>query len=457
MFSTLLNIFRIPELRNKVLFTLAMLAVYRIGYAIPLPGVNQELLASKYSGEGTVAQIAQTFAMFSGGNLSQSTVFGLGVMPYISASIIMQLLATVVPALEKLQKEGQIGYKKIQEYSRYAAVLLSIFQSFIWLNMLWSSGGENSLVYPDCRNAMFWIVGVFALTSASLFLMWIGEQIDEYGIGNGVSLIISAGIISGLPSAIVTIFRQGELGEGDGSTSGFAKFATLAVLFILVVAGAIFITQAQRRIPIQQAKQMRGRRMMMGSRNYLPLRVNHGGVMPIIFASSIMIFPTMIFQWLEQYSQWSFFRIISDGLSRTSFLYIAMYVGMVYFFAYFWTTVQFKPKDISNQLRDYGSFVPGLRPGKRTSDYLETVMERITYVGAGFLSLIALLPSIVSDWMSIPYAVSAFLGGTGLLIVVSVTLDFVQRVEAQLAMRNYSGFLGGEGGEGPRIRGAYGG
>ncbi|HUU85030.1 MAG TPA: preprotein translocase subunit SecY [Phycisphaerae bacterium] len=449
MFRTFINIFKIPELRNKVLFTVGLLAIYRIGFHVPVPGVDQAKMTARMSGGGGLGDIAEYFQLFTGGNLQQSTVFGLGIMPYISASIIFQLLVTVVPALEKLQKEGESGRKKINEYTRYATVGLCLIQAMIWMNYL-NSGG---LIYAVFRESpVYWIMGLLALTTGTIFLMWLGEQIDEYGIGSGISLIITAGILAQMPNAFIYVIKNASLKVGGGGSGAMdpSKILFLVLAFVGVVAGAILITQGQRRIPIQQAKQTRGRRVYGGQRQYLPLRVNHGGVMPIIFASSLLIFPGMVFDWLGNLTQWGFWGFLRSAMYPGQYLYVLAYVGMVYFFAYFWTTVQFQPKEMANNLRDYGSFVPGVRPGKRTADYLESVMGRITYVGAAFLSLIAIIPTIVAAWLDIPFLVSAFLGGTGLLIVVSVTLDLVQRIEANLIMRNYQGFLGDEG----RIKGA---
>ena len=448
MFRTFFNIFKIPELRNKVLFTLGLLAIYRIGFYVPVPGVDQKAMASQMAGGGALGQLAEYFQIFTGGNLQQSTIFGLGIMPYISASIIFQLLVTVVPALEKLQKEGETGRRKINEYTRYATVGLCLIQAMIWMRYLHSS----HLVYPSFEgSALYWIMGLLALTTGTIFLMWLGEQIDEYGIGNGISLIIMAGIVARMPNAVLYVATNTswQLGGSSGATMDPSKILFLIIAFVAVVAGAILITQGQRRIPIQQAKQTRGRRVYGGQRQYMPLRVNHGGVMPIIFASSLLIFPGMIFDWLYSLTHWNIWGFLRVATYPGQYLYVLAYVALVYFFAYFWTTVQFQPKEMANNLRDYGSFIPGVRPGKRTADYLEKVMGRITYVGAAFLALIAIIPTIIASWLDIPFMVSAFLGGTGLLIVVSVTLDLVQRIEANLIMRNYQGFLG-EG----RIKGA---
>jgi len=448
MFSAIGNIFRIPELRRKILFTIALLGIYRLGFYVPLPGMNQQIMAEavnkQSSDQGGFGQLATAFAMFTGGNLMQSTIFGLGIMPYISAAIIFQLLTTVVPTLEKLQREGDTGRKKIHEYTRYATVGLCLIQAAFWVNYMKRQG----YVYPDYKDAIdFHLIGVLGLTAGTVFLMWLGEQIDEYGIGNGISLIIMSGIIARMPNAVICVWNHKNFEMGAASDSGSLgppKIIFLIAAFVGVVAGTILITQAQRRIPIQQAKHTRGRRVLGGQRQYLPLRVNHGGVMPIIFASSLMIFPGIIFGYMAQLAQWRFFVFLQRAFQRESYIYVLAYIGMVYFFAYFWTAVQFQPKEMANNLRDYGSFIPGLRPGKRTADYLERVMGRITYVGAAFLALIAIIPTLVASYMKIPYIVSSFLGGTGLLIVVSVALDFVQRIEANLVMRNYRGFLSSE-------------
>ncbi|HEV8607794.1 MAG TPA: preprotein translocase subunit SecY [Tepidisphaeraceae bacterium] len=462
MFKTFINIFRVPELRNKVLFTLFMLAIYRIGYHVPLPGVDQsKFAANKFStGDSAGDRIKNYVALFSGGDLNSSTVFGLGIMPYISASIIFQLLTTVVPTLEKLQKEGETGRKKIQEWTRYATVPMCMIQAIIWLSYMRSS---HYMLSTFASSAAFWFVGLISLTAGCVFLMWLGEQIDEYGLGNGISLIILAGIVARMPAAIGQLVYQSDLSVGGGGEGriGPGKILFLMGAFVFIVAGSILITQAQRRIPIQQAKHTRGRRIYGGQRQYLPLRVNHGGVMPIIFAQSLMLFPTLL---LSKFAEaldpanrsWyaNTIHFLNSEMGYGRFLYVLLELVMIYFFAYFWTTVQFQPKEMANQLRDYGSFIPGLRPGKRTADYLEKVMMRITYVGAAFLCIIAVVPTAVSTAMDIPQGIANFLGGTGLLIVVSVALDIVQRIEANLLMRNYGGFLSGPGGgKGKRIKG----
>ncbi len=462
MIKALINVFRIPELRTKILFTLGMLAVYRIGHWIPLPGVNQEQLRQFFEQQvesGSAAGKAAMFVTtFSGGAFGHSTIFGLGIMPYISASIIFQLLASVLPALKKLQQEGPTGRQKIMEWTRYATIGLCIVQGFGWLKYITAS----NLVYPAwAANPVWWIMAIAALTAGTVFLMWLGEQIDKYGIGNGVSLIIAGGILTQMPSAVIWIWENFDP-RAAGDKMGFSGLFFILAGFVLVVAGSVIMTVAQRRIPIQQAKHTRGRKVFGGQRSYLPLRVNHGGVMPVIFASSLMIFPSVIFSALATQGRsqdWAPSLLtpitwLSDAFRMGEFPYVFFEVILIYFFSYFWITVQFNPEEMAKNLRDHGSFIPGLRPGPRTAEYLEMVMERITFVGAAFLSVIAVIPTIVNSRLGVSPMVAQFLGGTGLLIVVSVVLDFIQRVEANLLMRNYAGFLsgGGEQPGGPRVR-----
>ena len=447
------NVFSIPELLRKLAFTLALLCIYRVGFHVPLPGLDQAKIKEMAGAQDTSSGFGQAMAyygLFTGGSLSRSTLFGLGIMPYISASIIIQLLTTVLPALERLQKEGPTGQKKIQEYVRYGTVLLCLIQASFFITWMRRSG----LIYPELAGSyMINVIGILGLTAGTVFLMWLGEQIDEYGIGNGISLLIMAGIVVRLPWAIARLSEMTEFrltGAAEG-TVGPLGLLFLIASFVFVVAGAILITQAQRRIPIQQAKHTRGRRVYGGQRQYLPLRVNHGGVMPIIFASSLMIFPSMLFDWMNNLCKnHEITRTLDSAFRRGTYTYTIVYVGMIFFFSYFWTTIQFRPKDTADNLRDMGHFIPGLRPGKRTAEYLERVMERITYCGAAFLAVIAVLPSVASTAMGIPWGISAFLGGTGLLITISVALDLVQRIEANLVMRNYGGFLGGS----TRIKGS---
>jgi len=452
MLGTVVNIFRVKDLRNKIFFTLALLIIYRVGFHIPVPGFDPAAIASiagSRDTESPLGRAALYMQMFTGGRLDKSSLFGLGIMPYITSSIILMLLGEVIPALKKLRQEGQTGHKKIQEYTRYLTVLICVVQSVMFMRLL----GGGGLTYAGMqRTAM--IMGVVGMTAGTVFFMWLGEQIDEYGIGNGISLIIMAGIISRMPWAIWRLWQSVDLSISAGPGSvGPTKILFLIAAFVFVVAGAILITQGQRRIPIQQAKQMRGRRMYGGQRHYLPLRVNHGGVMPIMFASSFMIFPPLILGQLlriQSLSDSVILQTIYDALSYRAYTYNVLYMLLIFLFAYFWVTVQFQPKEMAKNLRDSGSFIPGLRPGRRTADYLETVMARITYFGASFLAIIAIVPSLIIVLLGIDPGVANFLGGTGLLIVVSVSLDLVQKIEANLLMRSYDGFSGSG-----RIKGAY--
>ena len=463
--NTILNIFRIPELRNRVFFTLGVLVVYRLGFFIPLIGVDQSALASFYDQQresGSVeglGRILDYASIFSGGSFSQSTIFGLGIMPYITAAIIFQLLQTAIPRLQELKKEGASGQQKITEWTRYTTVVMCFVQGFMWMKFMLANGMVRQEFLTSINVLFFYLSGLTALTAGSIFLMWLGEQIDKYGIGNGVSLILTAGIIARMPDAVQYLVDNTDLSlqSGDGKI-GVVGLLFLIVAFIIVVAGSILITLAQRRIPIQQARHTRGRKTYGGQRHYLPLRVNHAGVMPIIFASSLLIFPSAFFGYLassvspDAPGWWAAtVSFLNINFQMGEYPYIVLEILLIYFFSYFWTTVVFSPDDMAQQLRDNGSFIPGLRPGPRTAEYHETVVERVTYVGAGFLAIIAVIPSLVSTYMQIPINVSSFLGGTGLLIVVSVGLDLLQRIEANLVMRNYSGFLSGaEPGRGGR-------
>ncbi|MBN2589122.1 MAG: preprotein translocase subunit SecY [Sedimentisphaerales bacterium] len=448
MLGSIINIFRIRDLRNKILFTVALLVIYRIGFHIPVPGFNYEAqIAAANRADTAFGRAAEMMRMFTGGRLDQSSLFGLGIMPYITASIILMLLGEVLPALKKLRQEGQTGHKKIQEYTRYLTVLICIIQAMMFMKLL---GGRELIHAGMERRAMF--MGVIGMTAGTIFLMWLGEQIDEYGIGNGISLIIMAGIVSRIPWVMGEIWanRDFSLAPADG------KYGPITIIFLVaacvfVIAGAILITQGQRRIPIQQAKQMRGRRMYGGQRHYLPLRVNHGGVMPIIFASSFMMFPPLILERLSGAFPGSDFLLMLNGaFDYRGYIYNVLYVVLIFLFAYFWVTVQFQPKEMAKNLRDSGSFIPGLRPGRRTAEYLETVMIRITYFGAAFLAIIAVIPVLLSVSLGISLGITNYLGGTGLLIVVSVSLDLVQKIEANLLMRSYDGFSSAG-----RIKGAY--
>ena len=450
MLEKLRVIFTIPELRQKILLTLGLLAVYRVGWQVPLPIVDPQAMTAFAEQTGGIGDLLRTVAVFSASQLSQATIFGLGIMPYISASIIFQLLGTVWPPLERLRKEGEAGRKKINEYTRYATVLICIVQSWAYVAFLSSQRvGDQSLIQSsflvDGRLPFVWqFVAVMTMTAGTIFLMWLGEQIDEFGIGNGISLLIMSGILAAMPSALVELGSgtNWELGGGGGKL-GVETLLVLAALFVGVVAGVVFMTQGQRRIPTQSAKHVRGRRVYGGTRQYLPLRVNQAGVMPIIFASSLLLFPQMFFQYLSSaFPSSDILRSLYESFTRgQSYLYNVCYIALIYFFCYFWTAITFNPKEMADNLKNFGAFIPGYRPGKRTADYLERVMERITYVGAGFLALVAVIPTIVGGALGIPAQIASFYGGTGLLIAVSVAFDLVQKIDSHLVMRNYTGLL----------------
>ena len=456
-------LFKVPELQRKILMTAMFLAIYRIGYFIPLYVVDQARLAAWQANlaQTAMGKVLTTASMFGGSQIGMSTIFGLGIMPYISASIIFQLLGSVVPSLEALMKEGESGRKKINEYTRYATVVLCLIQSTLWVQYMMNS---LNIVHPDNRTTLNIICCVMTMTAGTIFLMWIGEQIDEYGIGNGISLLIMAGILARMPDALNQLLSNSTLRlSGESGKTGVIVLALLALVFLAVVVGVIAITESQRRIPTQSAKHVRGRRVYGGSKQYLPLKVNQAGVMPIIFASSLLMFPYFILNSLKEatkswtitsnisatptfaenlkYYVGSFFSMGSDAFQNHGYVYTLFYVILIYFFCYFWTAITFNPKDMAENLKDYGSFIPGYRPGRRTADYLEKVMVRITYVGAAFLSLVAVIPSLVSSGLGVNYTVASFLGGTGLLIIISVCLDLVQKIDSHLIMRNYSGLV----------------
>jgi preprotein translocase subunit SecY len=452
----LFTIFHVPELRRKIWITVVFIAIYRIGYFIPLPIVDQEAMAnSQFLSGGALGQVLGLVSLFSGGNLSQACIFGLGIMPYISSSIIFQLLASVYPPLEKLQKEGEAGRKKINEYTRYATVPICMLQAFGYVRFVMMPAAQGGMAHGGAESGWnyfyFMLSSVLIMTAGTVFLMWIGEQIDEYGIGNGISLIIMAGIVARIPDATKTLFFDSTtgkfresiltLGGGSGGNDiGIEKLIVLFVLFIAVVVWIVAITKGQRRIPTQSAKHVRGRRVFGGTRQYLPLRVNQAGVMPVIFASSLLLLPVFFLKFLSGYfPTWGWLAALQNSFDRQGYIYIVLYIALIYFFCYFWTAIQFNPKDMAQNLKDYGSFIPGYRPGKRTADYLEKVLMRVTYVGAAFLAIVAIIPNLVTGTMGVDWRVASFYGGTGLLIVVSVALDLVKKINSHLVMRNYPG------------------
>jgi preprotein translocase subunit SecY len=456
MFEKLRVVFTIPELRQKILLTLMFLAIYRVGFHVPLPIFNQERGQSVDGQSTNVNDFMGQVAMFAASDLRQATIFGLGIMPYISASIIFQLLGTVWKPLEDLRKEGETGRKKINEYTRYLTVLLCFIQSWFYVRLyLMGSGMDLGLVDPSFLPtglgrpavgtdlSLFWqFAAVMTMTCGTVFLMWLGEQIDEFGIGNGISLLIMAGILAQMPDALLKLFRNTtwELGGAGGGYS-IETLVVLVALFLAVIAGVVFITQGQRRIATQSAKHVRGRRVYGGGKQYLPLKLNQSGVMPIIFASSLLMIPSMIIRTLGSRVDWEGMRVLAYWFSPQSLVYTFLYIVLIYFFCYFWTAITFNPKEMADNLKDYGTFIPGYRPGKRTADYLEKVMVRITYVGAAFLAIIAIIPTIISHEMDIEPSIAGFYGGTGLLIAVSVAFDLVQKIDNHLLMRNYRGLI----------------
>jgi len=449
---SLINVFKIPELRRKILFTLLIIAVFRVGSYVPIPGTNSGYLAqlaatesaTEGGGEGGFRDYLNFIARITGGSF-QPFLFALGIMPYISASIILQLLTQAIPSLERLAKEGETGRRKINEYTRYLTVLLCFVQaSFIADTKSFGEGGWRG---TDSW-FMYYLVCVFAMTAGTVFLMWLGELVDEFGIGNGISLIIMAGIVDRLPGVVAYLRDNAKmefLSFQAAEKIGIETVLLIIAMFVAVIIGVILITQAQRRIPIQQAKHTRGRRIYGGQRQYLPLRVNQAGVIPVIFASSLLYIPMYLFQALDKWLAGTAFsdaaRESYEFFSYGSPTQLLVYVAMIYLFCYFWTAIQFQPREMADNLRDWGSFIPGMRPGRRTAEYLERVMNRITYVGAGFLAVVAIIPMVISRVTGVSMLMTGFLGGTGLLIIVSVALDVVQRVESHLIMRHYEGFL----------------
>ena len=448
------NLFAIAELRKRVLFTLGILVVYRIGGHIPTPGINTEALSQLVEqARGTMFGL---YNMFSGDNLSRMTIFALGIMPYISASIILQLLTVVWPYLERISKEGELGRRKITQYTRYGTILLSVVQSAgiaIWLERSTQIAGGLPLVYSPGWG--FRLMTILTLTTGSVLIMWLGEQITERGIGNGMSLIIYAGIVVGLPSAVITTFDQLRTGQ-----MGLIRLVLLVAVMVFVIAAIIFVERGSRRITVQYAKRVVGRRMYGGASTHIPLKVNTGGVIPVIFASSILAFPATIAQmFASDPTHW--ITRVTDQLTMGMPLYNLLYVSLIIFFAYFYTAIIFNPDDVAENMRKYGGFVPGIRPGKRTAEYIDTILTRITLAGAVYLAMIAILPDFlitgfrvapipyIGDWLdaALPSFITQgmgltfYFGGTTLLIVVGVAMDTIQQVESQLIMRHYDGFM----------------
>ncbi len=423
------NIGKIPELKKRIIFTLFMLAVYRVGCHIPTPGIDGAALSAFFSArQGTLFGL---FDMFSGGALSQMSVMALGIMPYISASIILQLLTVVVPHLEKLKKEGEQGRKKITQYTRYGTVILSVIQGFgiaVGLERMSSPGG--AMVVP-IGGWGFRLLTVVTLTAGTAFLMWLGEQITERGIGNGISLIIFSGIVARFPLAVANTFRL----MGTGEITPFFM-ALLLALMIAVVGFIVFVERGQRRIPVQYAKRVVGRKMYGGQSTHLPLKVNTAGVIPPIFASSIIMFPATIANFLNV-KELPWLETVVNFLNPGHIVYILIYVGFIIFFCYFYTAVTFNPVDVADNMKKYGGFIPGIRPGKNTAEYIDRLLTRITFSGAIYVSAVCVLPHLLISRLNVPF----YFGGTALLIVVGVAMDTSNQIESHMLTRHYEGFM----------------
>ncbi len=443
--SAITNVFRVAELRTRLAYTLILLAVYRLGIFINTPGVNRTALNAyfdlkKKDGGGLLG----LFNMFSGGGLEQMSIFGLGIMPYVSSSIIMQLLAVVVPSLERLQKEGAGGRQKINQYTRYGTIVLSIIQGIFisrWLASMGrttneASGGLDQIVVPDA-GLWFTFMTVISLTAGTAFIMWLGERITENGIGNGISLIIFAGIVARLPPTAQSLFQAAKADTITGGTGG--ALALLAFMG-LVIACVVYIERGMRRIPVQYAKRMQGRRMFAGQATYFPMKVNAAGVIPPIFAGAVLSMPA---------TAASYFPALAGfeaAIRSNAWVYNGLFVSLIIFFAYFYTSLTFRPDDVADNIKKQGGYIPGIRPGKQTAEYIERTLNRLTFGGGVYLATICVIPSVIAGLMNVPF----YFGGTGLLIVVGVALDTVQQIEQHLISRNYEGFAGPRG---PRIRG----
>ncbi len=416
------SMFKIPELKRRILFTALILVVYRLGSYVPSPGINIEALKGFFADQEKT--LLGLYDMFSGGNLHQATIFALGIMPYISASIIFQLLQAVVPYFEKLAKEGEEGRRKINQYTRYGTVALALVQSFGISFAL--EGMGNIVLHPGIG---FKLLTMLTLTTGTIFVMWLGEQITERGIGNGISLIIFVGIIARYPNDALNTMQQLRSGEMH-----FLKLALILAFMAVVVGGIIAITQGQRRIPVQYAKKIVGRRIYGGANTHIPLRVNTAGVIPIIFAQSIIMFPGTLGAMFQNNA---FFEGLASLFRNTHPVYIISYTTLIILFTYFYTAVVLNPVDLADNMKKNSGFIPGVRPGKKTAEYIDKVLTRVTLPGAMFLALIAVLPDLMINWLNVPF----YFGGTGLLIVIGVGLDTLQQIESHLVMRHYDGFM----------------
>ncbi len=420
------NIGKIPELKRRIIATLALLAVYRVGVHIPTPGIDGRVLASIF--ERAKGTLLGFFDMFAGGGLERLSVFALGIMPYISASIILQLLTVVVPTLERLSKEGEVGRKKITQYTRYGTVVISLIQGFgiaVGLEQMRGAAGELVVYNPGWA---FRLMTMITLTGGTAFIMWLGEQITEKGIGNGISLIIFAGIVARMPNAIAGTMSL----VNSGEMNWFVVILVIAMM-LLVVGFIIFMETSQRRIPVQYAKRVVGRRMYGGQSTHLPLKVNTAGVIPPIFASSILMFPATIASFIAH----PYMKKFSELLTPGSILHEILYIAFIIFFCFFYTAIVFNPDNVSDNMKKYGGYIPGIRPGKKTSDYIERILSRVTLIGAVYVSFVCVLPTLLVRQFNVPF----YFGGTALLIVVGVALDTIQQIESHLILRHYDGLV----------------
>ena len=452
MISAFTNTFRIPELRNRVLFTLALLVVVRIGAAITCPGVNAAVIQHWFQSQVDTqsgGNVAALFNIFSGGALENCAIFSLGVMPYISASIMMQLLTAVIPQLGKLAKE-EGGRQKIMQYTRYATIGLCIIQGWV-LAIGFESPGQNPVLGGIMETITklgmplvsepglsFRIITVLTLTAGTMFLMWLGDQITDRGIGNGMSLIICVGIAARLPAALIQAWRTFVPTAEHGSRVNPMVLVLMIAFLVLVIAAVICVTQAQRKISVQYAKRVVGRKVYGGQTQYMPLKVNYAGVMPIIFAQALLVFPSTIISMAFKGASWA--SGLANALS-SGFWHYFLYGVMIFFFSYFWVATQFQPSQIADDLKKYGGYIPGIRPGRETASFLDNVMTRLTFAGAVFLTVIAILPQMLSQGLKVPYIAAQFFGGTSLLIIVGVILDTMRQIETHLIQRHYDGFL----------------
>jgi preprotein translocase subunit SecY len=448
--NAITNIFRVAELRTRLAYTIVLLAVYRLGIFINTPGVDRVVMNAFMDRQRKEGGLLNLFNLFSGGALDQMSIFGLGIMPYVSSSIIFQLLAVVVPSLERLQKEGAAGRQKINQYTRYGTILLSIVQGISIARFIYSlgrTGGQNNnqgfdqVVVPDSVDPIwFTFMTVVTLTAGTAFIMWLGERITENGIGNGISLIIFGGIVAGIPPAAQRLWYQMDSEKFGADALNPAAVLALMGVMVLIIGAVVFIERGMRRIPVQYAKRMQGRQMFAGQVTYFPLKVNASGVIPPIFAGALLSFPATLANWIPAFGN------IGRSIQNSAWVYNGLFVLLIIFFAYFYTSLTFRADDVADNIKKQGGYIPGIRPGRQTAEFIERVLNRLTFGGALYLSFICVIPTIFAQQLKVPFA----FGGTGLLIVVGVALDTVQQIEQHLISRNYEGFAGPRG---PRIRG----